>query len=256
MKNSFLVSGFILVFCLSVFSQKMTEPELLGSLTYGEDPSEFLLHTVMQRSHYYLEDNPDGKLIIRICSSEDFATAFVRSVFNPLSASNYNGFTRSIIVPYEKIYIAKASKCARKDKVVFTQHWFVPDKNTLETDEMFPVNDISYKAFSVNDYNYKSGKGKSKSEQNKDFKDHIREFVDELKTNPAAQGFIVHNSKNGIMKRNIEKVKSLLNQENISPQRVKIVVKIRLDIDKNEKLMPVRDEKKHFPNLEVLAIKK
>jgi len=88
MRKIALISITVLAFCVSVLPQKMTEPKLLGSLLAGEDPSEFLLHTVMETSQYYLQDNPDGKLIIRICSSDDFSTAFVKSVFSPLSASN------------------------------------------------------------------------------------------------------------------------------------------------------------------------
>ena len=256
MKRAVISSFFIFVFCVSILSQKMTEPKLLGSLIAGEDPSEFLLHDVMERSEIYLKDNPEGQLIVRICGSDDFSTAFIKAAFNPLAASNYNVFIKRIIVPYEKIFIAKSSKCLGKENIVFTEHWFVPDKNTLEYDEILPVNDILYRAYYIDDYDLKSGKNKSKTTKEEQFAENITEFVAKLKNDPNGQGFIVHNSKNKAIKRNIEKVKARLEKENIGLQRVKIVIKVRMDIDKNAKLVPIKDEKKYFPDLELVTIKK
>jgi len=97
---------------------------------------------------------------------------------------------------------------------------------------------------------------KSKTTKEEQFAENITEFVAKLKNDPNGQGFIVHNSKNKAIKRNIEKVKARLEKENIGLQRVKIVIKVRMDIDKNAKLVPIKDEKKYFPDLELVTIKK
>jgi hypothetical protein len=240
MKKTVLILILLLAFGFSVFGQKMTGPKLLGSL---------------ERSQFYLKDNPEGKLIVRICGSDDFSTAFVKSAFNPLAASNYNRFTQLILVPYERIFIAKSSKCVREKNFIFTQHWFVPDKNTLEYDEILPVSDIFYKDFDVDDYDVERNKYTKTAAEEKQFAENIANFVAELKKDPKAEGFIRHNSRNQTMKRNIEKVKALLEKENVGLQRVKTLIKVRMEIDRKMKLAPVKDEKRYFPVLEIVTIK-
>jgi len=240
----------------TVSAQKLTELKHLGNWIAGEDPSEFLLHSVMEYSQTLLEENPEGKLIIRICSANEFSTAFIKAPLNPLAASQYNQYR--LLVPYEKIFIANSSKCFEGLKFVFNEYWFVPKENTLEYEEIFPVNSINYKSFVVDNYDYTSDELKEKSlqAQNKDYEDNIGEFILELKNNPKTEGFIVHNSKNKRIRRNFEKVNTILKKENIGIQRVKTVIKIRLDFDRNGKLKPVKDKKAYFPALKVITIKK
>jgi hypothetical protein len=255
LKKATFVFISVCLICSSLNAQKLNEPVLLGSLIAGEDPSEFLLHRVMEWSEEGLKVVPNGKLIARICGFDDFSTAFVKSAFSPLAASNYNIMAKRIIVPFEKIFIAKSSKCTREKDFVFTQYWFVPDKNTLEFDEIYPVSNITYKSFDTYDYDFENNKYKNTNVEEKQFDENIAGFISELKFNQNAEGFIVYNSKNKTIRRNIEKVKSALRKENININQVKMVVKVRLDVDKNEKLVPIKDEKRYFPDLEVLTIK-
>ncbi|MCA1624909.1 MAG: hypothetical protein LC768_11110 [Acidobacteria bacterium] len=256
MKGIILLITIIVAIFSVVSAQKLTEPKLLGNWIAGEDPSEFLLHSVMEYSQTLLEKNPEGKLIVRICSADEFSTAFIKAPLNPLAASQYNQYR--LLVPYEKIFIANSSKCLEDRKFVFNEYWFVPAGNTLEYEEIFLVNSINHKNFVVDGYNFTNNKLKEKSMEvmNKEFEENIVEFVLELKNNPKTEGFIVHNSKNKRMRRNIEKVNAILKKENISFQRVKTITKVRLYFDRNEKLKPIKDEKTYFPILEAITIKK
>lgn len=256
MKQIILTSILIFTFCLSVLPQKLSEPFLLGNLTYGDDPSEFLLHDVMERSQRFLEENPEGKLVVRICGTDDFSTSFVKATFSPLSASNYNELMKRILVPYEKIFIAKSSKCLGNSQVTFPQYWFFPDKITIENEEMFSIKEISYLTFNVWDYDFETSKKKTFQEQKKEFSANIKEFVEELKNDPKAEGFIVHNSKNVTIKRNIQEVKRILVKEKINSQRVKTFIQVSLTYGRGGKTFPIKDEKETFPSLQILTIKK
>jgi hypothetical protein len=249
MKQTILISVLLFGFCISALPQKLNEPVLFGNLFAGEDPSEFYYHDVGETSDRFLKDNPEGKLVVRICSSDDFLTALIKAPFNPLWG-NYTAF-----VPDEKIFISKSSKCLDERKFVSNQYWFVPDKITLEYDEIFPVKDIFYKDFDVDDYDFNTNKRLKTSVEEKEFTENINKFIKELKDNSKAEGFIVHNSKNETMKRNVAKVTKLLEKENISSQRVKTVLKVRLTTDENLKLVPIKDQKRYFPVLEILSIK-
>lgn len=249
---AFALSSFSLV-----FAQKLDKPQFLGIWTYGEDPSEFLLHLVMEASQSYLKDNPDGKLIVRMCSSEDFYTAFVKTSQSPFAASNYNRFY--IIVPYEKIFVAKSSICREKYQFVHNEYWFVPADNMLEYEEIFPVNKISYENFSIGKiYDFKNDRYEKKSlkTKEKEFAENITKFINELKSNPKTIGLIVHNSKGKKLKRNIEKVKTILEKENINSGRIKTVKDSKLEENKKGKLVLVKDDGDSFPSLITIAVEK
>ena len=253
MKRIALISIFIFVFCSSILPQKLTEPTLLGNWTAGEEPSEFLLHRVMETSQRYLEDNPEGKLIVRICSLDNFSTSFIKAPLNPLSASNYNKYR--LLVPYEKIFIANSAKRFEEREFIFNEYWFVPNENTLEYDKIIPVNDISYKSFVVDDYDSDSRKDKAVEEQKKEFAENITEFINELKSNEESEGFIVYYSNTKKIKRNIEKVMALLTKENVSLQRIKTAIRTNLVENKKGKWVQIKDKKETFPSLEILTIK-
>jgi len=112
------------------------------------------------------------------------------------------------------------------------------------------VNSISYKEFFVNQYESRSIK------QLKDeFAKNVEDFVNKLKDNPKTEGFIVHNSRNKRMKRNIEKVISLVKKKGGGFDRVKTVIRTRISFDENAKLFPVKDESNSFPLLTTITIK-
>lgn len=248
MKRVILLTTIIIAICISASAQKLVEPKLLGNWIVGEDPREFLLHTVMEYSQGLLEENPEGKLIVRICSSDEFPTAFIKAPLNPLSASQYNQFR--LLVPNEKIFIARSSKCLGKGKYIYNQYWFIPNRNTLEYEEIFPVNSISYKMFLVNEYE-SSNIGRLKDE----FAKNVEDFLNELKNNPESEGFIIHNSKNKRMKRNIEKIISLVKKAGGDLNKIKTVIKTQLYFDENGKSFPVKDEGNSFPLLATITIK-
>ena len=247
MKRFITLLIIIIAICISASAQKLLEPKLLGNWIAGEDPSEFLLHIVMEYSQRLLEENPEGKLIVRICSSDKFSTAFIKAPLNPLSASQYNQWR--LLVPNEKIFIARSSKCLGKDKYIYNQYWFVPDRNTIEYEEIIPVNSISYKEFRSDEYESKSSK------QAKDkFAKNVENFLNEVKNNHKTEGFIIHNSKNKRMRRNIEKVISLGKKEGGDLNTIKTVIKTQLYFDENGKSFPVKDEGKSFPLLSTITI--
>ena len=255
MQKIFILFTLFLGFQSFVAAQKLEEPHLLGVWIAGEDPSEFLLHRVMEYSEALLKDNPEGKLLIRICSSDNFSAAFIKSPLNPLAASNYNRFGR-IIVPYEKIYIANSSRCHRQSKFIVNEYWFTHDTNTLEYEEIYSVKNIYNKTFTVDDYDFNPNKRRNTTAEKKQFESNVNDFVNELKANPKAEGFIVHNSKNKTMNRNIEKVTLFLQKEKINLRRVKTVVNVLLSSIEDEKLLPIKDEKRYFPDLKILAVEK
>lgn len=254
MKKLFLIVAIIFTISTSALAQKLTEPKLLGTWIAGEDPSEFLLHSVMEYSQSLLEENSEGKLIVRICSLDGFSAAFIKAPLNPLAANRYNQYR--LLVPYEKIFIANSSKCMKGTKFIVNQYWFVPDGNTLEYDEIYSVNNISYKNFYVSDYDFSNNKEKSLTEQNKEFAENVEEFTSQLKNNPKAEGFIVHCSKNRKMKRNIENVLVIAKKEDINVERIKTIIRPKLDVNEKGKLFSIKDEGNSFPLLGVIEVKK
>lgn len=248
MKQGILLATFSLAICISVFAQKLAEPKLLGNWFAGEDPSEFILHLVMEFSQELLKENPEGKLIVRICSSDEFLTAFIKAPLNPLSASQYNRFR--LLVPNEKIFIARSSKCLGKGKYIYNQYWFVPAKNTLEYEEIFPVNSISYKNFGVYELeNY------DKTDLNNEFDENLKNFIGELKSRPNSDGFIIQDSRNRKIKHDIEKVKKLSMKEGVDVARIRTIAKVQLEPRENGKLSLIKD-KNSFPTLAIIEIKK
>lgn len=250
---SFIIISFI---CSRILGQELNEPLLLGSLDFAEAPGEFLLHDVMERSEGLLKDNPNGKIVVRICSSENFSTAFIKASVNPLAASSYNDFTKRIIVPDEKIFVANSSKCSEKQKFVFNEYWFVPNNLTIDFDEIYNVKNISFQSWWINEYNSEKNKRKSFAELSKEFNENLNEFVEKLKSDSNVEGFIVFSSKNTQIKRNIQRVYDILKKEKVNSLRIKILKDVRWHPDKNGKMKPQKVDNSNFPTLKILTIKK
>ena len=242
----------ILLFGVLVSAQKLTTPKLLGQLEgNGDDLSEFFAHQIIEPTHFALEENTGGRLIIRVCSADEFTDALVKSPVNPVAEILFGS-----LVPTEKIFIAKSSACVKTVGLVFNQYWFVPENSKLEYDEIISASNISYKTIDVDDYDNERRKYKRTNIEESRFAENITEFINELKNNPEAKGYIVYNSDNKTMKRNIEKVKALLGKENISLKRVKTLRKIRMTYAENGEIGEIIEEKRYFPFLELVAIKK
>lgn len=240
--------SFIIVlfnFC-SLFAQKVNEPVLLGSWFGGEDPSEFLLHTVVETSSAYLKENPNGKLVVLICSNDEFLTAFVSTTLNPLAVGQY---LRWSLIPEEKIFIARSSNCIGKSKNSFNQYWFVPGEGTLAYEEAFPAENIAFKKFQVdNEYKWFGDEQKIVETEStkKHFIENITEFIKELENNLNTKGFILSFSNNKRMKRNLEKVKQSLKDKKIDMNRIKII---------NPKKDFSDDSGRLYPSFATLSIK-
>lgn len=240
---------FIYIFCVAVFSQKLEEPQLLGRWTYGEDPSEFLNHRILDTSYGYLSGNPDGKLVIRLCSSKNFSEAFVTTALNPFQVVGYNSYHR--VISPENIYVARSEKCLSQEQVECSEYWFVPSGHKIGYEEKFPIENIYYKNIEIYEFEEINVK-KLKAE----FDKNISAFIEELKKHPKSEGFIIHNSNNEKMKRNIGNVLDTAKKEGIDIGRIKTLKKPGLDVNEKGKIYFVKDEKKSFPNLAVIEIEK
>lgn len=249
-----IISVTVLIFllCLMTFSQKLSEPKFLSNWIGGEDPSEMLIHLVLEQSAVYLKENSGGKLVVRICSLDDFSSAFMKTTLNPIAIKNFNYYSYSpieLIFPTEQISVSRNSNCADELKFSYTQYWFVPEGINLESEEIFPIDNIDYKSFYVFGHEKESVKRKT-------FEENIGKFVKELKDDLKLEGLIVHNSKTKDMERNIQKVKVHLKKKNISLERIKIVKAPEPDFDvENEKIILVENDKSSYPKLATLKIR-
>lgn len=227
---------FVLTVCTSIFAQGLKKPLHLGDWIAGEDPSEFLLHRVMERTERLLEENPNGRLIVRICSPFEFYGSFVRTTINPLAASNYNQYR--LIVPSEKIFIALSPNCRRgsvgsNDSPVFVynEYWFVPENAEFQYKEIYSVSDIDYRLF-----------------------ESSREFLAFMKTNQSAVGLVVYSSNNTELRNRVSEMEHKLLK--IGTDRFKSVRKPVYKIGSDGKLMESEDYHQKHPKLITLEIKK
>lgn len=92
MKTLILIT--ILVFTNTVFAQKLNEPKLLGTWRLEfEDFGEFIYHKVEEIKFSYLKDNPNGKVIARICSKhKTMSLALVDSVGFAFNLPNHTKY--------------------------------------------------------------------------------------------------------------------------------------------------------------------
>lgn len=246
--KSILITFFISIFCINAFSQKLTEPKLLGTWIAGEDASEFMYHRILETSVEYVKDNPDGKLIIRICSPDEFPTAFVKTPLDPLFITSYGFYN---LLTSQRFSIARYSKCLYENKYNSSEYWFVTGGEKIEYDEILPIENFFYKEFEI----YEFEETDAKNFKN-EFDKNLSAFIEELKKNTKSEGFIIHNSKNKKMKRNIEKVLNAVKRKRINVGRIKTVIKPKLDVSEKGELYLVKDENNSFPNLAVIEIKK
>lgn len=245
-----LIVIFIIIFCSSAFPQKLIEPKLLGTWTAGEDSSEFVNHDVLDAALAHLTDNPEGKIFIRICSPDNFSEAFVKAQLSPLALNSLLKYRPEKFESSEKLSVGRYSKCLYQNRFKTSEYWFIPSKNTLENEEVFPVKNIYYKDFNV----YES-ENLSEKQKNEKFTQNLKEFVSELKNNPHSKGFIVHNSKSAAMKRNVGRVFNTIKTEGIDAERIVITINPNLDVNEKNEFFVVKNEGNSYPKLAVLEIK-
>ena len=201
MKTILFVPFAICIFVSSVFSQKLTEPRLVGVWRLGyEDYGEFIYHKVEYFS-LYLKEDPNARMVARLCSNDNMPLALAGShgfaYAFPKSAENFQ-------VPTGRMSFARWSRCESKSE----QYWFVPENARLDYDEMIPADRVRVNRLLVSYY------GSPISQPAKtEFAKNLKEFITELKSNPTTQGFIVRNI--GMSNRTLEEALRQLRSEKV-----------------------------------------
>ena len=217
MRKSLTITFVMLILCLYFASaQKLTEPKLVGSWVGGEDFGEFIFHKT-EELNYYIKENPNSKIVARICSKDLLPLALMNSIG---FAFQFISDTRNQNIPDNQVYLARSSNCIRKSKITFEQYWVVPENSSLENDEIIPADKVEVKRFLVNYYeNYESQPAKN------EFNGYIKKFIKSLKDNPKSEGFIVSKWNSRKTNRNIQKVLQQVKQQQVDISRVKVVRK-------------------------------
>lgn len=204
-----------LAFCLfvnSVFSQTPARPELVGTWRpQHEDYSEFIYHRLEAFGFFYLKENPNAKMVARLCSRKSMPHALVDSEG---AAITLPSIARNLEVPMDRIFFARWSKCESRSE----QYWFVPENSKFEYDEMIPAERVRVNRSLVSYY-----ENPSSQPARSEFEKILKEFVAELQNNPKTDGFIIRNT--GVSNRNIEDVLRQLRNEKIEETRFQIVRK-------------------------------
>jgi hypothetical protein len=181
MKISLLVPFALCIFVNSAFAQKPAEPRLAGTWRLGyEDYGEFIYHKI-EYFAAYLKDNPNAKMVARLCSTANLPVALAGShgfaYSFPESARNFQ-------VPVGRMFFARWSKCESRSE----QYWFVPENSRIAYDEMIAAENVRVKRLLVGYYDNPNSQP-AKSE----FGKNLKEFIFELKNNPKTEGFIIRN---------------------------------------------------------------
>ena len=212
MRNTlFLVPLAFCLFVNSVFSQKSSDPELVGTWRpQYEDYAEFIYHRLEAFGFFYLKENPNAKMVARLCSRKSMVLALVdadgAAVILPSIARN--------LVPMDSIFFARWSKCESRSE----QYWFVPENSKFEYDEMIPVERVRVNRSLVSYY-----RNPSSQPARSEFEKILKEFVAELKNNPKTAGFIIRHS--GVSNRSLTEVLQQLRSEKVEETRFLIVRK-------------------------------
>jgi len=202
-----LITLALCIFVASVFAQQSTKPKLVGTWRLGyEDYGEFIYHRVEAFAFFYLKENPNAKMVARLCSKDKMPAALAASsgaaYVLPEQAKNLQASP-------DRMFIARWSRCESKTE----QYWFVPANSSLEYDEMIPDERVRVNRLLVGYYDNPISQP-AKTE----FARKLAEFIAELKNNPQTEGFIIRN--NGISKRQLEAVLQRLRQGQISRYQI------------------------------------
>jgi hypothetical protein len=211
-KISFITLFTFCIFINFAYSQKLAEPELVGTWRFGyEDYGEFIFHKVQAFAWSYLKENPNAKMVARLCSSDKMSVALASS---DGFAFIFPAHAKAFQVPAEKIFFARWSKCERRSE----QYWFVPGNDDVEYDEMVQADRVRVNRFLEGNYDNPN----SPSARN-EFANNLKEFIAELKNNPKAEGFIIRNT--GMRSRYLKQALQQLRIEKIDKNRFQILSK-------------------------------
>jgi hypothetical protein len=202
---------FICIFVNSVIPQQPAAPRLVGTWKLGyEDYREFIYHRVEYFASY-LKENPNAKMVARLCSSGNMPVALAASHG---FAYAFPETTENFQVSADRVFFARWSKCESKSE----QYWFVPENSGIEYDEMIAAERVRVKRLLVGYYgNPVSQPAKS------EFARNLKEFIAELKNNPKSEGFIIRNT--GMSNRSLKEVLRQLRREKVEEKRLQILTK-------------------------------
>jgi len=208
MKSLLLIAFALCIFASSVFSQKLTDPRLVGVWKLGQDDyGEFIYHKVDYFASYLKED-PDAKMVVRLCSSDNM----------PLALAGSHGFAYSFPksaemfqVPPGRMFFARWSRCENKSE----QYWVLPENSSIEYDELIPVERVRVNRLLIGSSTSKSAK--------REFAKNLNEFIAGLKNNPQTKCFIIRNI--GMSSCILEKALRQLRFEKVDVNRFQIVSK-------------------------------
>jgi hypothetical protein len=213
MRNILFIVPFALcIFINSAFSQKLVEPRLVGTWRLGyDDYGEFIYHKVEAFASYYLKENPNAKMVARLCSRDKMSVALVDSHG---FAFTFPEYAKSLQVPADRIFFARWSTCESKSE----QFWFVPENSNFAYDEMILAERVRVNRLLVDSY-----ENPTSQPAKREFAKNLKEFIAELKNNPKAEGFIIRN--NGMSNRNLKIALEQLRNEKINENRFQILRK-------------------------------
>lgn len=199
------------IFVSSAFSQKLAEPRLLGTWKLGyEDYGEFIYHRV-ETFASYLKENPNAKMVARLCSSDKMSLALAGSHGAAFSMPEQ---AKQLQLPANKILIARWSKCESKTE----QYWVVPENSNLEYDEVILAERVQVNRWLVG---YSDNRISQPAER--EFANNLNAFIAELKSNPKAEGFLIRNYVS--RSRNLKVALKRLRDEEIDENRFQILRK-------------------------------
>lgn len=202
-----LITLALCLFVASVSSQQSTKPKLVGTWRLGhEDYGEFIYHRVEAFAFVYSKENPNAKMVARLCSKDKLPIALATS---PGAAYALPDQAKNLQAPADRMFIARWSKCEAKTE----QYWFVPANSSIQYDEMIPAERVRVNRLLVGYYDNPTSQA-AKTE----FAKKQAEFIAELKNNPETEGFIIRN--NGISNRQVEAVLQQLRQEQITRYQI------------------------------------
>lgn len=212
---------FLFIACfLTIFSypQKAEDPILIGTWTKEhEDYEEFIYHRVEKFAFEYLKQNPNAKLVARLCSKEKLAAAFANSHGTAYALPR---FTSLFKIPIDKVFFARWSKCADRSD----QYWFLPENGEIEFDEMVGADKVEVKRW----LSIKFFHPDRQSLEN-EFAENIEAFIRELNDNPNTEGFIIRNID--MKERNLKKALKQIEDKKLDSGRFKI---LRKQVYKND----------------------
>lgn len=209
------------------FSQKLSEPKLVGTWSGGEDFGEFIFHKT-EELNYYLKENPNGKIIARLCSKDKMSLALVSSIG---FAFNFPWYADGQKVPSENVFFARYSKCNDKTE----QYWFAPENTSIDYDEIILAKKVGVTRLLGDNYEKPNS-----AEAKKDFAKNTKQFIEELKNNSKAQGFVIRNLKT---KSNyFQQASKQIQKEKIDKSRIRFIRKNSYETNFPEFMIVTVDE--------------